>query len=154
MKELHKVVVSIVVFLCLTACGSTSAPDSEPVVSDQKYPASIKGYELYSWQADDAWQFTLITGTNRNKSYDEILSDRSILSGDSFVQLRAEGIENLKKVLEKLYEGETIYWADGSTLSGDPGTVPKITFPSDHLVANIQAFCVTAGLKLYRVKQD
>jgi len=34
----------------------------------------MKGYELYSWQNGSNWNFTLITGTNRTKSFDEIIA--------------------------------------------------------------------------------
>jgi hypothetical protein len=36
-------------------------------------PGSMKGYELYSWQDKDGWHFTLITGTDRSKTLEEII---------------------------------------------------------------------------------
>ncbi|MEK0337566.1 MAG: hypothetical protein QQN41_09055, partial [Nitrosopumilus sp.] len=42
-------------------------------------PKSMKGYELYSFpvQSEEEWYFTLITGTNRLKTFPEITSDEN-----------------------------------------------------------------------------
>ena len=41
----------------------TSVP---PATAAGQLPHSMKGYELYLWQDNGQWHFTLITGTNRN----------------------------------------------------------------------------------------
>ncbi|MBL8152308.1 MAG: hypothetical protein JNN15_20475, partial [Blastocatellia bacterium] len=41
---------------------------------------SMKGYELYSWQAEDRWCFSLLLGTNRLKDFAEITAPNSRLS--------------------------------------------------------------------------
>jgi hypothetical protein len=55
-------------------------------------PHSAKGYELYSWQEDSQWHFTLITGTNRNKTLEEVISDVNIVSEDGWVQIHVVGV--------------------------------------------------------------
>jgi hypothetical protein len=45
-------------------------------------PHSMKGYELYSWSQDGEWHFTLITGTNRNKTLEEIISPSNTVTAD------------------------------------------------------------------------
>jgi hypothetical protein len=67
---------------CLSACA---AADAGPL------PPSLKGYELYSWQAAGRWYFTLITGTNRNKQLEEITSPGSTESGEGWVKIRVAG---------------------------------------------------------------
>lgn len=37
---------------------------------------SLKGYELYSWQNGNDWFFSLVVGTNRNKSVKEVLTNK------------------------------------------------------------------------------
>ena len=32
----------------------------------------MKGYELYSWKVGTDWNYTLITGTNRPKTFEEV----------------------------------------------------------------------------------
>ena len=41
---------------------------------DALLPQSMKGYELYSWQQDNQWNYTLITGTDRDKTTQEIIT--------------------------------------------------------------------------------
>jgi hypothetical protein len=47
----------------LAGCGAAS--------SATPFAESMKGYELYSWQDGNTWKFSLLTGTNREKSLDE-----------------------------------------------------------------------------------
>ena len=44
---------------------------------------AMKGYELYSWRQNGDWRFSLVEGTNRRKSYEEITSDKITLKGSS-----------------------------------------------------------------------
>ena len=46
--------------------------------TSEKLPHSMKEYELYSWAEDGFWYFTLITGTNRNKTLEETISGTDI----------------------------------------------------------------------------
>ena len=41
----------------------------------------MKGYELYSWQEGGQWKFSVLIGTNRKKTLDEIKSADVVLSG-------------------------------------------------------------------------
>jgi hypothetical protein len=43
----------------------------------------MKGYELYSWQQDGQWVFSLLVGTNREKTLDEIQSPQARLTLDA-----------------------------------------------------------------------
>src|SRR4030042_198608 len=63
----------------LTATPSATASD--------KLPTSAKGHELYSWQEDSQWPFTLITGTNRNKTLEEIIANVNTVSADGWGQI-------------------------------------------------------------------
>ncbi|MCK5428442.1 MAG: hypothetical protein KAI94_03170, partial [Anaerolineales bacterium] len=51
-------------------------------IVDDRYPTAVKGYELYSWYVEDEalWFYTLITGTNRLKTYNEITSQKDIIT--------------------------------------------------------------------------
>jgi hypothetical protein len=50
------------------------------ITSVEKLPRSFKGYELYSWEEEGQWHFTLITGTNRIKTIEEITSKGDFIS--------------------------------------------------------------------------
>lgn len=64
-------------------------------------PRSMKGYELYSWQTRGQWYFSLVTGTNRRKTYREVTSPK----------VRVKGVEELKRKLGLLPRGEEISWS-------------------------------------------
>jgi hypothetical protein len=73
-------------------------------------PNSMKGYELYSWSENNQWHFTLITGTNRNKTLEEIISTTDIISQDGWVQIHVVGVNEIKSVLSRLPQSEDILW--------------------------------------------
>ena len=54
---------------------SETRPASSATVDVAKLPdplpESLKGYELVSWQEGEDWHFTLITATNRGKTFEE-----------------------------------------------------------------------------------
>jgi len=73
-------------------------------------PHSMKGYELYSWLEGDQWHFTLITGTNRNKTLEEITSTDDIISESGWVRIHMKGLDALKAALSKFPQQEDIVW--------------------------------------------
>jgi hypothetical protein len=97
---------------------------------------SMKGYELYSWKSDGKWFFSLLIGTNRMKTIEEIT--------DPAVQL--EGVDALKEQLAKLPAGEYVSWV---SFMSEPGAV----FPPDAVIGEILGFCVSQGLECQLTKQ-
>ncbi|MEI7849817.1 MAG: hypothetical protein WCK35_28750, partial [Chloroflexota bacterium] len=83
---------------------------------------------LYSWQEDNQWKFSLLVGTNREKTLDEIKSADTLLSG----------VDALLSVLEKIPSGETITWSSKATLS----------FPPDDIIKQVEKFCTDKGIIL------
>lgn len=77
-----------------------------------KLPHSMKGYELYSWEEGDQWRFTLITGTNRIKTLEEIISVEDFISEIGWVNIHVVGVDAIKDVLIKLPQGESVFWYD------------------------------------------
>lgn len=125
-----------IVFVCatllvLTGCqGARQQSKPEPARSTQ---LASKGMELYSWkqfgtkpaQKED-WRFTLLPGTNRNKTLSEITDPKETIVG----------IDNLKKRLSSLPSGETVVWTDADALvkgSISPASVsiPKYPVPKE-----------------------
>jgi hypothetical protein len=105
------------------------------VVAPLKVPL-MKGYELYSWQSDCKWFFSLLIGTNRMKSIEEVT--------DPVVQL--EGVAALKEQLAKLPASEYVSWV---AFTSEPGAV----FPPDGVIGEILGFCVSQGLECQLTKQ-
>ena len=114
--------------------------------SDSPLPRSMKGYELYSWQEDGQWRFTLITGTNRNKQLEEIVSGENIESEDGWVSIRVTGIDEVKALLSRVPEGEFVSWNNGGFVLPTDEAVAKLVFPPEDIVNEIKGYAVQRGL--------
>lgn len=120
---------------------STNTPDTLPIPF--MLPPSMKGYELYSWQVGDEWYFTLITGTNRNKTVEEIKTGENIESQDGWVKISVTDTDALKALLARLPKGENVFWVDGLIA---PTEFAK---PPAEVVDQIQEYAVGLGLDFY-----
>ena len=108
--------------LLLSSCGTTVPAEATQL------PESLKGYELYSWQESNQWVFSLLVGTNREKTLDEIKSTGAILPD----------VDALISMLEKVPSGEYVTWASRDTFS----------LPPDNIVKQVQQICEEKGLIL------
>jgi hypothetical protein len=123
----------------------------ETASSTTSLPRSMKGYELYSWYAEeeDAWYYTLVTGTNRIKTYVEISTPESVITEDEWVKITVRGVDALKSALDLLPEGETVTWADPGRLEGAPAVDEP--FPGREVVRQIERHCQRRGIRLHAV---
>jgi len=80
------------------------------ITSVAQLPHSMSGYELYSWMEDGQWRFTLMTGTDRDKTLVEIISREDFISEAGWEEIHVLGIDGLKVVFNKLPKGEEVYW--------------------------------------------
>ncbi len=119
--------------------------DELSIEAVHQLPHSMKGYELYSWPQNGRWHFTLITGTNRNKALEEVISDEDFISETGWVKVHVVGVDAIKAVLAKLREGENILW-----LSGLRGQTPQrpvdVTLPEESIVDTIREHALRCGL--------
>jgi len=111
-----------------------------------KLPHSMKGYELYSWPEDSQWHFTLITGTNRNKTLEEIISNVNIISEDGWVQIHVVGVEAIKTVLSRLPQNEEILWLARLRSEQTPQGGVNITLPTGPTINTIKEHAGRCGL--------
>jgi len=112
-----------------------------------KLSSSMKGYELYSWQEKGEWHFTLITGTNRNKFIEEIVSEEDIISEVGWIKVHAVGVSEIKAVLAKLPQGESIFWSVG--LMGAVGNSDMVMeHPPQSIIDEMEGFANGLGLVL------
>lgn len=107
-------------------------------------PRSFKGYEVYSWQSDGIWSFTVITGTNRNKTQDEIVSGETYISEQGWILIHCQGEEELMKVLAKIPSGEWVSLLDGSFVTENN----KLSLPPVDMSERIKAFAREHGLQV------
>ncbi len=110
----------------LAACAP--AHPSTPDLSQ----GSMKGYELYSWQQGGQWYFSVLTGTNREKTLTEIQAPEA----------RLKGVEALAPVLKKIPAGQYVTWSIRSGLA----------FPPDAAISQVENICKDQGLQLSIVR--
>jgi len=108
----------------------------------------MKGYELYSWEADGAWHFTLITGTNRLKSLEEIVSGANTVSADGWVRISVQGLDPLESLLGRLPQHEEIMWIGEQWRERAQVDAGNLTLPSRETTDAIEAYCRQLGLEL------
>lgn len=109
----------------------------------------MKGYELYSWQSNDEWYFTLITGTNRVKSLEEIQSGEDTVSTDGWVRISVKGVDAIKSVLGRLPQHEEVFWLSGQQLEQAETQTQPVTFPPQQIVDDIRQYCEQQGVALH-----
>jgi hypothetical protein len=122
MKIIRSFLFAVLIGTLFSGCGTPSQP------APTRLGESMKGYELYSWQEGSQWTFSLLVGTNREKTLEEIKSAEILLSG----------VVELKSVLETIPSGQYITWSLRETLS----------FPPDDLLKQIEQTCEDQGLIL------
>jgi len=109
-----------------------------------KLPHSMKGYELYSWEEDNQWHFTLITGTNRTKTMEEITSKEDFVSETGWVKLHVVGVDAIKDVLSRLPQSESIFWCD--ELHIGQTTETDLELPPEPITDAIREYAEKCGL--------
>jgi hypothetical protein len=116
------------------------------VTTVDKLPHSMKGYELYSWPEDSQWHFTLITGTNRNKTLEEIISNTNIISEDGWVHIHVVGVDAIKTILSRLPQNEEILWLARLRSEQTPQGGVNITLPTGPTIDTIKEHAGGCGL--------
>ena len=135
---------AVVLLVTGAGCGSPDEAAGPPL------PASLKGYELYSWRSQsvgDDWCFTLITGTNRSKDRSEI-GPPDQTEGGGFIKVSVCDPTTLERTLARLHKGEFVVWTDGSFVQNDAPQLTAITFPEQEVIDRIKAKCTALGIML------
>jgi len=114
------------------------------ITSIEKLPHSFKGYELYSWEEEGQWHFTLITGTNRIKTIEEITSKGDFISETGWVKIQVVGADAIKDVLSRLPEGESVFWCD--ELHIGQSTETDLQLPPEQIADAIEEYAKQCGL--------
>ena len=115
-----------------------------PLAAVDELPHSMKGYELYSWEEEGQWHFTLITGTNRIKTIEEITSKGDFISETGWVKIQVVGADAIKDVLSRLPEGESVFWCD--ELHIGQSTETDLQLPPEQIADAIEEYAKQCGL--------
>jgi len=143
----HTSVLSVTILLmCLIFTGCSEDPGSEaaPIglleYDSVNFEPSMKGWELYSWPDRDDFNHSLLPGTNRLKTYDEVIHNRYVV----------HGTDSLKLLLGRLPEDEAIHWI-GRDWLGRCWSEPygDLMVPNQLIVEVITEFCKEINLELH-----
>ena len=97
---------------------------------------AFKGLELYSWQDENGgWQYSILEGTNRNKTLEEVQA----------IPLDLQGVKN---AIAKMAIGESLFWMNRvqDTASGQ---VLQLSFPPDEVVNELTEFAREKQVELH-----
>ena len=135
-----------------TAQPASAYPAPEWGSLPEVFPQSVKGYELYSWQSGPDWLFTLITATNRNKTFEELTAPGNEIQEDGMVKITVGSEQDLLILLSRLPQKTEVSWS-GIDLSGEveEGTF-YFSFPPDDLLDRIQTRADELGILLHTLK--
>jgi len=127
----------------LSGCSNDSTQTHEPAKSIDlntlTFTHSMKGWELYSWKNGDDWNYSILIGTDRLKSYDEVKTNEIIVTGE----------DTLKMVLDKFPEGEIITWIGQGWLKRCWGNnYYDLSLPPEEIIDEIKQFCSQINLVL------
>jgi hypothetical protein len=105
----------------------------------QKKPAAMKGYQLFTWQEKGHWHYSLLPGTNRERTYDEITASATVIVGTSAFESE----------LKRLPKGSEVFWqSDAPPKMKRPasGEAISIKHPSRKRIERIKALCAKLGI--------
>jgi tRNA(adenine34) deaminase len=93
---------------------------------------AFKGIELYSWRTCSSceWQFSLLPGTNRSKTAEEVRRPSTAISG----------VARLEQRLALLAEGEQVFWFHRS--------LAELAYPEPETIAGIVRFAAERNVRV------
>jgi hypothetical protein len=104
---------------------------TQTIAQNNPKKRSMKGWELYSWQDKNAWKFSILIGTNRNKKLKEIKAPEVVL----------HSLKELERAFFELAKGEYITWFN-------PPAFPELSLPPKTAIEEIRGWCKAFGLHL------
>ncbi len=117
-------------------------------------PHLLKGYELVSWQSGNEWNFTLVSGTNRQKTFEELVSPESFVTKEGYVKITVRGVEGIKQVLARVPAGESVAWS-GMNLAGQvPRGTIYFAYPQQEIMDELMAVAKENGFDLYTLQES
>lgn len=128
--------------------NATIMPSLDVSELPEKFPGAMKGFELVSWQKDGVWWYTLVTGTNRQKSFEELTSPQSWIIPNVYLKVTTDSLVDLKSILQRLPSGSEVIWG-GMELSGEvEKDIPYFTYPPVEILAELTSICEKYEIQL------
>jgi hypothetical protein len=127
--------------LFINACTKENKVDETATLSifdTLTVPHQMKGYEIYSWTEGNKWYFSILVGTNRIKTYAEVISNQP----SETHLITVNGIDTLKAVLNRFPEDEYVFWIGNGWLQSAWGNnYGNLKLPPQNDIDEIILFC-------------
>lgn len=91
----------------------------------------------------------MITGTNRNKTLEEVTATEDKVTEDGWVKITVTGVEELKELLSRLPSTEFVTWQGGGFLADAEQAVSVLIAPPDNIVNEIIAYAQKCGFEFW-----
>lgn len=88
------------------------AATHDAAASSSPLPAAFKGYELYAWDEGAEVAYTLITGTNRQKTLAEIMAHAPDVNDGALVVIHGRGLDDLERLLARVPAGTDVIFSE------------------------------------------
>ena len=135
------IAISLAIFFFLSVhCSKKSTVDKTSSMFDTlTIPHSIKGWELYTWPEGDDWKYSILSGTNRLKTYQEVTTNL----------IAVVGIDSLKILIDKFPVKEEIFWIGEDWLKNIWGNnYGNLSLPDTNTVNEVKKYFSLKGLVL------
>jgi hypothetical protein len=100
---------------------------------------STKGWELYSWPNVNDWNYSILIGTNRLKSYNEVITNKIVIVGK----------DSLKMLLDKIPIKDEILWVGKGWLENAwHDNYGNLSLPEINTINEIKNYCSQKKLVL------
>jgi hypothetical protein len=138
MKLLRPCQISSLIFLLIVIISCSKETDNNFIPVPEFNPdtlvfvPSMKGYELYSWPNGNDWNYSILPGSNRIKSLEEVNSNNIIVFGT----------DKLKRLLNRIPANESIFWEGENWLEQMwGGDIGNLSLPENAIVNDVIRYC-------------
>jgi hypothetical protein len=128
------IIVSLIVaYINFIKCSKENNADISLIKLDTlTFSHSMKGWELYSWPNGKNWNYSILIGTNRLKTFDEVTKNKIVVVGK----------DSLKMLLDKFPAKESIYWVDEEWLNVTwQDNYGNLSLPDINTINEIKNYC-------------
>jgi len=117
-----------------------------PTPAGNPLPTSLKGYELYTWVDGSRTWFTLLPGTNRLKTPDEVFAgDRTVIDAAGWFAITVVGLDAVGEQLARLPDGAPVFV---STVLYPPGATLEVLATPESVMRRLRQDATELGLDL------
>jgi hypothetical protein len=147
--ETTNLTILALVLIALMLSGFSGSRKRPPIQypPTKPLPSHMKAYELYSWRVDREWYYTLIAGSYRPKTVDEITLGENTVE-EVRVKLTIHGVHDLQATLEQLPPNAQVKWWGPRGLEQAGMRPGDLALPSHRVVNDVQEQCQELGIHL------